>query len=547
MKRDTGLLAEEEFDVLVIGSGIYGAFLTREASMRGLRVAMIEQGDFGAATSANSLKVVHGGLRYLQHLNWVRMRESIRARRQLLTIAPYLVHPYRFLVPTFGYGMQSKWLMRAALLLNDIVSIDRNRGVDAGNKIPSGKLISRKQCHRFLPDTGRDKLTGAAQWYDGFIENTERLMLAIVHSAAKQGAVVANYVKADSYLMTGKRVAGVNAVDMLNDQPISIKARMVINAAGPGASFLDTSLTGQASEAVQSWVKAFNIFIKKPLFNGVAVGLSSTTEHIDKDAVINKGKRLYFFVPWKGGTLIGTDYTAAVPGDDSTGLTGHELNSIVDEINALYPAAKIQRDDIGFCHVGLLPANNSDPAADAASHLLKHTRVTDHEATSGTPGLFTVTGIKYTVASQVVIDVIDKVLVRMNTQAPRPDVEPCLYGAELDLTVSLQPGNSRLFNRYGSRFDDVIGISDRTPNLRDAIGTETETIGAEVIHAVREEMAFTLSDVVYRRTDLGCTGIPSDDTLNSCAEIMAAELGWDQTRMEQEIISVRDGAQYCRR
>jgi glycerol-3-phosphate dehydrogenase len=547
MKRDTRLLTEEEFDVLVIGSGIYGAFLTREAAMRGLRVAMIEQNDFGAGTSANSLKVVHGGLRYLQHLNWVRMRESIRARRQLLTIAPYLVHPYRFLVPTYGYGMQSKWLMRAALLLNDIISIDRNRGVSAGNKIPSGKIFSRKQYLRILPDTGSDKVTGAAQWYDGFIENTERFMLAIVHSAVQQGAVVANYVKADSYIMAGKRVTGVNAVDILNEQPIRIKARMIINAAGPDASSLDASLTEQASAAAQSWVKAFNIFIKRPLFDGLAVGLSSATEHLDKDAVINKGKRLYFFVPWKSGTLIGTDYTAAGPDDDSTDLTGHELDSIVDEINTLYPAANICRDDIGFCHVGLLPANNADLDVDAASRILKHTQVIDHEVVSDAPGLFTVTGIKYTVASQVVIDVIDKVLERMNIQAPRPDVEPCLYGAELDLTTSLQSGNSRLFNRYGSHFDDVIGISDGTPNLRDAVGTETETIGAEIIHAIREEMAVTLSDVVYRRTDLGCTGIPSDETLNSCAEIMAAELGWDQIRMEQEIISVRDGAQYCRR
>ncbi|HBE91406.1 MAG TPA: hypothetical protein DDW55_02385, partial [Gammaproteobacteria bacterium] len=120
MKRDVQALTEQEFDVLVIGSGIYGAFLTREAAMRGLRVAMIEKNDFGAATSANSLKVVHGGLRYLQHLNWVRMRESIRARRQLFAIAPYLVRPHRFLVPTFGYGLQSMWIMRAALLLNDI-------------------------------------------------------------------------------------------------------------------------------------------------------------------------------------------------------------------------------------------------------------------------------------------------------------------------------------------------------------------------------------------------------------------------------------------
>ena len=545
MKRNTQLLTEEKFDLLVIGSGIYGAFLTREAAMRGLRVAMIDQGDFGAGTSANSLKVVHGGLRYLQHLNWVRMRESIRARRQLLTIAPYLVHPHRFLVPTFGHGMQSKWLMRAALLLNDIISIDRNRGVDKEQKIPSGKVFSREQCLQILPDIDRENLTGAAQWYDGFIENTERLMLAIVHSAVQHEAVVANYVKANSYIIDHKRVIGANTVDRLNDQPISIRARMVINAAGPGAATLDSCLSGQASESIPSWVKAYNIYIKRPLFNDIAVGLSSTAGHADKDAIINKGKRFYFFVPWKDGTLIGTDYTAAGLGDDSTGLTQNELGGLIDEINALYPSAKICRDDVGFCHVGLLPANNADTAIDAASRLLKHTRVTDHDAVSTTPGLFTVTGIKYTVASQVVIDVLDKVLERMNIQAQRPDVEPGLYGAEQSSQDSLQPGESRLHHSYGCHYRDVLGISASTPSLREVVGADTETIGAEVVHAIREEMAVSLPDVVYRRTGVGCRGVPSNETLISCAKIMAAELGWNQERVEREINLARDANQYC--
>jgi len=547
MKRDVQALTEQEFDVLVIGSGIYGAFLTREAAMRGLRVAMIEKNDFGAATSANSLKVVHGGLRYLQHLNWVRMRESIRARRQLFAIAPYLVRPHRFLVPTFGYGLQSMWIMRAALLLNDIISMDRNRGVDTEHRIASGKVVSRKQCLDILPGIRRDNPTGAAQWHDGFIEDTERLMLAIVHSAVLHDAVVANYVKADSYMMDGERVSGVNAVDMLNDQPINIKARMVINAAGPGAATLDADLTGQTGETVQSWVKAFNIFIKRPLFDGLAVGLSSGTGHIDKDAVINKGKRFYFFVPWKGGTLIGTDYTSTHQDVDSTGLTQSELEGIIDEINTLYPGANIHRDDIGFCHVGLLPANNSDISVDAASRLLKHTQVIDHEAVSSTYGLFTVTGIKYTVASQVVIDVIEKVLDRMDIQAPRPDVEPGLYGSELEKTGSELPCDTRLYNRYGSHYRDVQELSDSEQILREVVGSDTDTIGAEIVHAIREEMAVTLADVVFRRTGLGCRGLPSTGTLKRCADIMAVELGWDQMRMEQEISATRDSKLYCRR
>ncbi len=538
MKREIQLLAENTFDVLIVGSGIYGAFLAREAAMRGLSVALIEQGDFGCATSANSQKIVHGGLRYLQHLNLVRMRESIRARRQLLTIAPYLVRPQRFLVPTYGYGMQGRWIMRVALLLNDIVSLDRNRGVDTGQRIPAGRIISRRQCMAILPCIDQDRLTGAAQWHDGFIEDTERLMIAIIHTAVQQGAVAANYVTAEDYTMDGNRVTGVHVRDRLEGETFNVRARMVINAAGPGAATLDAGLSQQPSDTPQAWVKAFNVFLKRPLFDDMAVGLSSATRHIDRDAVINRGKRFYFFVPWKGGTLVGTEYVAASPDDDSTNLSRTELEAVIDEINKLCPCAGIARKDIGFCHVGLLPANSADPATDAASRLLKHTRVVDHEATSSTQGLFTVTGIKYTVAPQVVIDVIDRVLARLDVHAARPDVEPVLYGAEKEEVETEHAYDSRLYNRYGCHYRDVLEIANSARGLRDLVGADRDTIVAEVIYAVREEMAVTLPDVVYRRTGLGSTGIPVRETLKQCANIMAAELGWSKARVSKEISSV---------
>ncbi len=545
MKREIQLLAENTFDVLIVGSGIYGAFLAREAAMRGLSVALIEQGDFGSATSANSQKIVHGGLRYLQQLNLVRMRESIRARRQLLTIAPYLVRPQRFLVPTYGFGMQGKWIMRAALLLNDIVSFDRNRGVDTGHRIPAGRVISRRQCMAILPCIDQDRLTGAAQWHDGFIEDTERLMLAIIHSAVQQGVIAANYVTAERYTMDGNRVTGVDARDRLDGETINVRARMVINAAGPGAATLEADLVRQPSDTPQAWVKAFNIFLKRSLFDDMAIGLSSTTRHIDRDAVINRGKRFYFFVPWKGGTLIGTDYVAANPGDDPTNISRTELDAVIEEINMLYPCAGIASKDIGFCHVGLLPANSADPSTDAASRLLKHTRVVDHEATSSIQGLFTVTGIKYTVAPQVVIGVIDRVLARLDVRAPRPDVEPVLYGAEKEEAGTEGAYDPRLYSRYGYHSRDVMEIANSDSEFRGLVGADRDTIIAEVIYAIREEMAVTLPDVVYRRTSLGSTGIPVHETLKRCANIMATELGWSKTHVSKEIISVESASAYC--
>ena len=545
MQRDLRLLESHEFDMLVIGSGMYGACLAREAAMRGLRVALIDKGDFGEATSANSLKVIHGGLRYLQHFNWIRMRESIRARRQLLTIAPYLVRPRRFLMPTRGLGLQSKWVMRAALLINDLISADRNRGITAARKTPRGRILSRREFVDLVPEMSQISSTGAAEWSDGYVEHTERLMMALVHSAVQLKAVAANYVCADSYILDGTRIKGANVTDSLTGRSFRIAAKSVVNTAGPGSASLNADLPGQAPGNDLSWVKGYNLFIRRPLFPE-AVGLSSTTRHVDRDAVIDKGSRLYFFVPWQGGTLVGTDYAPARQDGDPTGLDQGQLQAMLNEINAMYPDADVKPDDVAFCHAGLLPASNRDESIDAAARLLKHTRVIDHQASSGITGLYTVTGIKYTVAPQVVITVLDNILSSMNVHAPRPDPEPVLYGAESIDENSGGSENARLYERYGSRYVELIGLADEVTGRAACVDDDTGTTVAEVIHAVRNEMAMTLPDVVYRRTAIGMIGKPSDQTLAGVAEIMARELDWDAQQVEHEIRSVSEDSSYCR-
>jgi len=201
MKRDPERLTERTFDVLVVGAGIYGAWAALDAALRGLAVALVDRGDFGAATSANNLRVIHGGLRYVQHLDFGRMRESIREQRILMRVAPHLVHPLPCAVPTYGHGLRGRLALRAALLVNDLVGLGRRRGSAPDKALAPGRLVDRRRMREIAPDLPDRGLTGGAVWHDAQVRDPERLVLAIIETAAKHGAVAANHVEAKEFLV----------------------------------------------------------------------------------------------------------------------------------------------------------------------------------------------------------------------------------------------------------------------------------------------------------------------------------------------------------
>ncbi|MCG8605140.1 FAD-dependent oxidoreductase, partial [bacterium] len=191
MERNLSKLQASKFDVLIIGAGIYGAWTAWDAAQRGLSVALIDKGDFGAATSSNSLKIVHGGLRYLQHADIKRVRESTAERRTLMRVAPHLIHPMPCVMPTYGHALRGKEVMQTALFLNDLICFDRNRLSDPQKHIPRGRVVSRKECLRLIPGIDETGLSGGALWHDCQLYNSERMLMSILHSAVNVGAVVA--------------------------------------------------------------------------------------------------------------------------------------------------------------------------------------------------------------------------------------------------------------------------------------------------------------------------------------------------------------------
>ena len=224
--RDVDWLATSEFDVVVVGGGIYGVWATLDAAQRGLKVAILEQNDFGSGASANSQRVVHGGLRYLQHADFKRMRESIRERSNMLRLAGHLVEPMPFLVPTYGLGMRGKPAMFTAMKVNDFVSRDRNDGLHDSQLLPNGRLVTPEECLKYAPGLEKQGLTGGAVFYDAQVNNSERLALSVIRSAVAEGAVVANYVRATGLLRDDGKVIGVSAEDRLTGKTFEVKAKV---------------------------------------------------------------------------------------------------------------------------------------------------------------------------------------------------------------------------------------------------------------------------------------------------------------------------------
>lgn len=522
MKRDLSRLTERTFDVLIVGGGIYGATLAWEAVSRGLTTALIERLDFGSGTSANSLKVIHGGIRYLQHGDVARLRESSRERSILMRIAPHLVYPLPTLIPTYGYGLQSRAALYAALKLNDVLTIDRNKDLDPDHHIPAGRLVSRSECMTLAPGIEDDGLTGGAVYYDAQVYNPERLVLAFIQSAWAEGAVTMNYVGASGLMLQGDRVTGAHARDELSGDTFPIRAHTTVNAAGPWLGYIG------GERAVEPQALAYNV-VTRPLFQGMAVGVQGRSIYHDPDVLVARKSRLFFVAPWRERSLIGTGYVPWEGGPDEVRLDERLVHKLLDELNASIPGAQLSTKDVSFVHAGLLPMKSYDRASNSVQ-VKKHASIVDHREL-GRRGLLSVSGVKYTTARSVAVKVIDQVLQALDRGPIRSRThELPLRGARAVAERRSEANHpiAALHRNYGS---NAAAVLEHCVDSED----DLELLRAQARYAVEEEMAVSLNDVVFRRTELGTAGYPGSDVLKLCAETLASILGWSRERMGMEV------------
>lgn len=386
LRRDVPALSEGEHDLVVVGGGIQGAAAAWEGASRGLRVALLEAHDFGGGASWNSLKTIHGGLRHLQRLDVASLRESARERRALLAIAPALVHPLAFLAPAQGRGTRSRAALAAGLLLSDLLTPDRNRGLPPERHLPRGRALTRAQAVAGVPPLAQTGVTGGALWWDAQVDSSERLVLAFLHAAAGAGALVANRVQAVRLLRDGPRVRGVAARDEVTGWPFEVRGRMVLNAGGAAASAL-TAGAGLTAASLPH-LRAVNLMVRGTLVRDVAVGAPS-------------GDRFLFCVPWRERSIVGTAYA---PESTPASVLAEEL---AEEAERAFGWAGFRRDDVLLVHEGRVPAGRG------RAGLLSRSRVVDHEAEEGVAGVLTVVAAKFTTARATAEAAVDLVRRRL--------------------------------------------------------------------------------------------------------------------------------------
>lgn len=520
MRRDPQALAQGRFDVIVTGGGMHGAWITLRAAEAGLRVALLERSDFGAGTSANSLKILHGGLRYLQSLDLPRMRASIAARREFARVAPHLFTPLPCVMALGRLGLRSPWVMGPALLANDLLSADRNHGVAPASHLPRGTLMSGRETAGALAPLLEASPFAGAKWWDAVAADTARVMLEVLHRATALGAVVANRMRVEHFLVADGRVQGVAATDLVDGSRIEIASSAVVNAAGPWAGELQRASSLGADFLPVAWTGGLNVVLGRDLGNRNAVALPSPRE-----------KREFFFVPWRGRTMIGTGYFRVE--DAARGCQGPPEGAVqqfVAEAAEAAPAARITLDDVALTHWGLLPLATADARLPARRPVL----VSGAQQT-GAAGLVVVVPEKLTSAPLLSRRVVQCLRREIGAARPRArEVLPMTQPAVAPATGLPDPV-ARLRQRHGARAAAVAALASDHPHLLEPVLPGAAALRVEVAWAMHEEMALTLSDIMLRRLGWGDAGDPGEVAVRACAEVAAGIGGWSAPRREAEI------------
>ena len=541
--RDIRRLNEESFDVVVVGGGIDGAYCLLDAATRGLKAALIESHDFACATSANSAKVAHSGVRYLQHGDLKRLRKSAAERASLFANAPHIMAHVPVLMPVRGHGFKGRETVRIYTAIYDWLSREWRESEDPERAVPSSRMLSRQETLAACPIIPDENLTGGAVWPEGLVTNTERLVIGILRAAAERGAVIANRVTAEElFKQPDGTVQGVFARDGLTTEALTINAATVIDATGPLAGW-------SGAKASVPLARAFGL-VTRSLCESHVLSFPVPPTFEDKDALIDRGESLQFAVPWRGKSILGTMHLPLEGEARDAKITDHEIDRYVHAVNQALPDAKLKRGDIYRVFWGVLPA-----AEEGSPNPEKQGRVLDHGKLDGIAGLFGIAGVKLTEARALAQEALDAVCAQLNRNAPSKTSDTPIWGGNIPLLVPFRQeaervmdslpraARARLLQQYGTGYSEVLRHAGRAGNLDFIAGTHV--LKGEVSYAIEFEQAVTLADFVLRRTDLGSASLPPAPALDAIARIMAEILGWDESRIASEIAAVESRANYA--
>lgn len=523
-------------DVLIIGGGITGAAVAYEAATRGLKVAMVERNDFGCATSASTSKLIHGGLRYLKNFEIGLVRESLRERRILTNIAPNFVYPLPLLFPIYEHAKMGRAAMGIGLTLYDALAFDKKWTWDKEKAIEGHRAFSKGETLALEPGIKDEGLKASYTYYDCMNIFPERLTLAFVKSAIENGAKAANHTQVVDFLFSRKdRIAGVEVRDRLSGEEHSIEAALTVNCGGPWADLILGLSSKEGGHRIRR-----------------SEGIHIITERLTREhgvLLMTREGRHLFVLPWRGYSLIGTTDEEYNGDPDDYRVRRESIEGLIAEVNDTYGTGELKYEDVLFAYGGLRPLVE-DQTQGTYSASRKY-EIFDHEV-DGLKGLITVEGGKYTTSRGLAENAL-RLIGRKLGKGKRQSVtaKRHLSGCQLaDLKGFFRQVETEnedfaprtiayLGRNYGTEYKDVLSIARADSALAEALDEDGEIL-AQVVYAVRQEMAHTLEDVVMRRTGLGTLGHPGDQALEKVARVMADELGWDDDRTRQELEAIQE-------
>jgi glycerol-3-phosphate dehydrogenase len=528
-------ISDYPFDVIIIGAGINGAGVARDAAMRGLKVLLLDKGDISNGTTQWSTRLIHGGLRYLQYYEFILVRESLKDREELLRMAPHLVKPLGFLVPVYDYMSRGKLIIQAGMIAYDALSYDKS--------LDRHHIYDREQTLKRYPGLNPEGLKGAAFYYDGQVEYAERISVENAISAHEHGAIVLTYTKVDRILVEDGRATGVEFEDLLGGGRYSVHAPVTLNMAGPWVDEVLASMNRNEERMIGGTKGSHLIVDPFP-------GAPQTALYVEAQ----EDGRPYFIVPWNGRYLIGTTDIRYEDDLDYVEASEEEINYMVEETNRVIPEANLTRDDVLFTYSGVRPLPYQPEGAEGGvtrRHLLY-----DHaEKDPKIDGLISTIGGKLSTYPTLAREMVDEVYKKLGRRAPksRTDEVPLPGGATGDfksfaarfkatsgLTDELA---ERLLKVYGVRAPEVLDEAGDDHSLRVPLSpsatVESGLLGAEVLYAFRHEMAQTLSDVLLRRTMVGLGPRVALDVDEAAAQVAVRHLGWSQERGDREVREYR--------
>ncbi|MEA2204678.1 MAG: glycerol-3-phosphate dehydrogenase [Blastocatellia bacterium] len=513
------------YDVIIIGAGINGAGIARDAATRGLRVLLLDKSDMGGGTSSFSTRLIHGGLRYLEHGELGLVRESLREREVLLRIAPHLVRSIPILIPIYQQARRGPWTIRAGMIAYDLLSLAKT--------LPRHRMLSRTAALQQAPGLNRTGLAGGAIYYDAQVEFAERLVLENALAAQQQGADIVTYARVDHFIVEDEVLLGVEFITELDGSNNSARGNLIINAAGP---WIDQVLERSRIKGKRliGGTKGSHVIVAP--FPGAPAAALYIEAHADG--------RPFFIIPWNANYLIGTTDIHYEGDLDQVDATPEEIDYLLGETNRVIPGAYLGREQILYSYAGVRPlpfVDDKNESAITRRHFIRqHARHAN---------LLSIVGGKLTTYRSLAEETVDLAFKKLGRDSPACVTGKALLpGAIGSETASPevptaggfpQKVNKRLARIYGRRAKEVMELASQDASLGTTFNAEADAIAAEVVFSFTRELATTLADCLLRRTMIGLNpsqGIGDD---LAAADIARKHLGWSEDRVRREVSDYR--------